>query len=109
MQEMTLLSMLVVALAVIAVILLGMCLKVLQSLLEVMQKNLKAAEARQAYAPAGPPAAMPAFAAAPPPVPEKGLLLENIDDQTAAMVMAAVAEEMGAPLERLRFVSIKGI
>ncbi len=57
----------------------------------------------------------PAAAAAPAPasnmVPAKGSLgeikLYNVEDKTAAMIMAIVANEMNAPLNELRFLSIR--
>jgi hypothetical protein len=100
--------MLVIALGVIAVVLLGMCLQVLQCLLAVMQKNQRAAEAYSAFPQVDRAAATPVPVAV-SPSPRGDVLLENVDDQTAAMIMAVVAKETGAPVERLRFVSIKGI
>ena len=48
------------------------------------------------------------------PAPERGdafsagtLILKDVDEATAAMIMAIVADESGIPLERLIFRSIK--
>lgn len=35
--------------------------------------------------------------------------LNNVDPRTAAMVMAAVADQMGKPLNELRFISIREV
>jgi Na+-transporting methylmalonyl-CoA/oxaloacetate decarboxylase gamma subunit len=62
------------------------------------------------------PAAAPTAAAAPAPAPgsTKGVCmgnrvceLYNVDDKTAAMIMAIVADETKIPLGELRFISIK--
>ena len=63
------------------------------------------------------PAPAPAAAPAPAPVAPNGDLgmkdghrvcdLYNVDDRTAAMLMAIVADEAGIPLNELRFISIK--
>lgn len=65
------------------------------------------------------PSAVPAPAPAPRPdpsagkVPARGSLgdvdLHSVDDRTAAILMAIVADKMGAPLNELRFISIKEI
>ena len=68
-------------------------------------------------APAAPAAAAPAAAPAAPaaaPGSTKGVCmgnrvceLYNVDDKTAAMIMAIVADETKIPLGELRFISIK--
>ena len=67
-------------------------------------------------APAAAAAAAPAAPAAPAPAPgsTKGVCmgnrvceLYNVDDKTAAMIMAIVADETKIPLNELRFISIK--
>ncbi len=69
-----------------------------------------AAAAAPAPAPAAPvPAAAPAPAPAPAaPVRPAGLVLENVDEATAAMVMAIVSARTEIPLNHLNFHSIKG-
>ena len=52
-----------------------------------------------------PVAAAPALA----PGSSGNVKLNNVDDRTAAMVMAIVADEMQTPLNELRFISIKEI
>ncbi len=71
-------------------------------------------EQMSAPASAAPAAAAPAPAAAKPNanmVPAKGSLgdikLFEVDDRTAAMIMAIVADKMDAPLNTLRFLSIR--
>jgi hypothetical protein len=60
---------------------------------------------------AAPAAAAPAAAKAANMVPAKGSLgdirLFDVDDKTAAMIMAIVADKMDAPLNTLRFLSIR--
>ena len=60
---------------------------------------------------AAPAAAAPAPAAAPAAAPAKKYPatceLVGVDDKTAAMIMAIVADETGIPLGELRFISIK--
>lgn len=53
------------------------------------------------------PAPAPAAPAAPAPRPA-GLVLENVDEPSAAMVMAIVSDKTGIPLNHLDFHSIKG-
>ena len=56
------------------------------------------------------PAAKPAAPAAPVAyVPANGIQLIDVDEPTAAVVMALVSNQSGIPLERLAFRSIKGI
>ena len=57
------------------------------------------------------PAAAPAQApkAAPAPGSAGECKLYNVDDKTAAMLMAIVANKMGKPLNELRFKSIKEV
>ena len=76
-----------------------------------------AVSAAPAPAPAAAPAPAPAAAPAPAPVAPNADLgmkdghrvcdLYNVDDRTAAMLMAIVADEAGIPLNELRFISIK--
>ena len=69
------------------------------------------------HAPAAPAKAAPAPAPAVDPkagkVPARGSLgdvdLHTVDDRTAAILMAIVADKMGAPLNELRFISITEI
>ncbi len=56
-------------------------------------------------------AATPAPAVNPNMVPAKGslgeIMLHDVDDKTAALIMAIVADKLEAPLNELRFISIK--
>ena len=61
-------------------------------------------------APAAAPVAAPAPAAAPAVAYAPGSIqLIDVDEPTAAVVMALVSDQTGIPLERLWFKSIKGI
>ena len=76
---------------------------------KIMSIGTKKAPAAEPVAVAAAPVAAPA--ADPNKVPAPGSLgdikLFDVDDQTAAMVMAIVADELKAPLNELRFISIK--
>ena len=61
------------------------------------------APAPKAAAPAPAPAAVSAE-----PVRPAGLTLENVDEPTAAAIMAIISDRTGIPLNRLAFHSIKG-
>lgn len=96
-------------------------LALLMGVIFVMGKAMVQKKKEQQAAPAAPQA--PAAAAGPAPapavdpnagkVPARGSLgdvdLHSVDDRTAAILMAIVAEKMGAPLNELRFISIKEI
>lgn len=88
-------------------VLLSFFIRIVSRLMSVGGKKT-AAEAVDA-APAA--AAAPVPAADPNKVPAPGSLgdikLFDVDDQTAAMIMAIVADELKAPLNELRFISIK--
>ena len=65
----------------------------------------KAASAAQAAAPVAPAAAPKAVA----PGSAGELALHDVEPKTAAMIMAIVADQMGKPLNELRFKSIKEV
>ena len=69
------------------------------------------APAPVAAAPVAAPAVVPVPAAAPSNVPAPGtagqILLVDTTEKEAACIMAIVANQMGKPLNELRFVSIK--
>lgn len=69
-----------------------------------------AAKAAVAAAPVAAPAA-PAVPAAPATAPGSAgqLKLYDVNPKTAAMLMAIVADQMGKPLNELRFISIKEV
>lgn len=72
-----------------------------------IEDKKKAAEAPKAATPA--PAAP---AAAPAPTAKGscgGVMLHDVPDRTAAMIMAIVADELKTPLNELRFISIKEV
>ena len=80
-----------------------------------MAKDKKAAEktAAAGEALASVPVAAPAAAPAAAPVAAPGsagqLKLYDVPPKTAAMIMAIVANQMGKPLNELRFISIKEV
>lgn len=106
-----------VAVAGIAVVLLE--LAILAVLIVLLSKIFKAIESRFTSsdeevtviesAPAAPPAAAPAAAPAVSYGTANGIQLIDVDEPTAAVVMALVSNQSGIPLERLAFRSIKGI
>jgi Na+-transporting methylmalonyl-CoA/oxaloacetate decarboxylase gamma subunit len=96
-------------LEVLGISLLGMCvvflvLVILMFLIKLFTAVMSASEKRTVKA-------VPAAAAA--GVPARGSVGEiktfDVPDQTAAMIMAIVADEIGAPLNELRFLSIKQV
>lgn len=80
---------------------------ILSKVLGAVLGDKKPAPAPAAAAPAPAPAAPAAVPAAPAPRPA-GLVLENVDEPSAAMVMAIVSDKTGIPLNHLDFHSIKG-
>ena len=52
-------------------------------------------------------AAAPAASDAPAPSDPFHMVLQNVDERTAAVLMSIVADETGIPPEELRFISIK--
>ena len=71
----------------------------------------KASKAKAAApAPAAPVTVTPVAAAAPEAPGSAGQLkLHDVPPKTAAMLMAIVADQMGKPLNELRFISIKEV
>ena len=73
----------------------------------------KANKAKAAAQPAPAAAAQPVPAAAPAPAEAPGtagqLKLHDVPPKTAAMLMAIVANQVGKPLNELRFISIKEV
>ena len=92
-------------------------LALLAGIITVMSKVVsRMAQEEQSPAPAAPaPAPVQAAPAKPQgkPIPEtqsRGQCdLTTVDDKTAAMLMAIVADQMGEPLNTLRFTSIRPI
>ncbi len=79
-------------------------IRILRSIMEQMDAA-KAAKVPAAAAVAAPVASAPSM------IPAKGSLgevkLYDVEDKTAAILMAIVADEMQAPLNELRFLSIR--
>ena len=65
----------------------------------------------EAYAPAAAPVAAPAAPMEAPAAPGSAgpVKLYDTPPKTAAMIMAIVANQMGKPLNELRFISIKEV
>ena len=95
-------------LAVITVIILGIS-KIMRSIEGKLTSNDEAPETVSA------PVVTPVAPAAPAAAPAvsygtaNGIQLIDVDEPTAAVVMALVSDQSGIPLERLAFKSIKGI
>ena len=73
----------------------------------VASQNKKKAAAAVAAAAAAP--AEPAVPAKPAPGSAGELMLHDVDPRDAAMIMAIVANQMGKPINELRFKSIKEV
>ena len=88
--------------------LLWVCIAIESKVVAAMQEKQAAAEP----APAAPAPAAPAPAATPAPLARGScgpVMLHDVPDRTAAMVMAIVADELKTPLNELRFISIKEV
>lgn len=87
-------------------------LVILMAMIKIMRGIIESMEAKPAVA-AAPAAAVaaPTPAVDPNKVPAKGslgeIMLHDVDDKTAALIMAIVADKMEAPLNELRFISIR--
>ena len=83
---------------------------ILMCVIFIMSAVFRAVNRKTAQAPAAPASADSVPAAS---VPARGscgeVSLFEVPDKTAAMVMAIVAEELGAPLNELRFISIREV
>ena len=73
------------------------------------QNKKKAAQAAAAAAAAAAAPAEPAAPAKPAPGSAGELMLHDVDPRDAAMIMAIVANQMGKPINELRFKSIKEV
>lgn len=106
----SLLGMLVVFVGLIALMLVIIVIKFLAKFID---SGAKAKPAAPAAAPAPVRSAAPVAAAASNMVPAPGscgeIKIHDVDDKTAAMLMAIVADELKAPLNELRFISIRAI
>ncbi len=88
---------------------------VLMFVIRALRSTLEQLDAAKTVAAAPLAAAAPAPKAAPARdanmIPARGSLgeikLHDVDDQTAAMLMAIIADELKAPLNELRFLSIR--
>lgn len=100
--------------AVLGIIVVFVVLIFLMAIIKVQSIIVDAIEGRNKTAPApdtGIPAA-PAPAAAPAKLAKGscgGVMLHDVPDATAAMVMAIVADELQTPLNELRFISIQEV
>lgn len=110
--ESLLLSAIGMCVVLLELAILAVMIIILSKVLTSVAGGSKTAAAAAAPAPAAPvPAAAPAPAPAPAPaapVRPAGLVLENVDEATAAMVMAIVSARTEIPLNHLNFHSIKG-
>ena len=91
-------------------IVLLMCVITVMGNIFVAKAN-KAKAAAQPTAAAAPVTVTPVAAAAPAEAPGTAgqLKLHDVPPKTAAMLMAIVANQMGKPLNELRFISIKEV
>ena len=114
--ESLLLSAIGMCVVLLELAILAVMIIILSKVLTSVAGGSKTAAAAAAPAPSAPgPAAAPAPAPAPvapvapaAPVRPAGLVLENVDEATAAMVMAIVSARTEIPLNHLNFHSIKG-
>lgn len=95
----------ILELALITVIILG-----LSKILRAIESKLTGGNAESsdsAEAAAAAVASVAPVAAAPAAAPVAGIQLIDVDERTAAMIMAIVSNESGIPLEKLSFKSIR--
>ena len=98
------LGMVVVFVALIAI---NVMIKVLSKMVAIFEANqTPAAPAAAPVVMAAVPAAAPVMAYA-PAAAQGEIDLVNVDDKSAAMIMAIVADEMKTPLSQLSFKSIR--
>ena len=94
-------------------ILLMIVITVMGKIFVAKEAKKKAAATAAAAAVSTPAAPVAAPAAAPAPVAAPGsagpVKLYDVPPKTAAMIMAIVANQMGKPLNELRFISIKEV
>ena len=96
-------------LALITVLILGIS-KILRSIENKLSSSEDTPDIKVTPVATAVPVAAPAPAAAPAAyVPAGSIQLIDVDEPTAAVVMALVSNQSGIPLERLAFKSIKGI
>ena len=86
-----------------------MCVIIIMGKIMVASQNKKKAAAEAAAAAAAAAPAAPAAPAKPAPGSDGELKLHNVDPRDAAMIMAIVANQMGKPINELRFKSIKEV
>ena len=84
---------------------------ILMAIIKVMGKVLeeKKAPAAPKAAAAPTPGTAPAVPKAVAPGSAGNVDLHSVEPKTAAMIMAIVADELGAPINELRFISIREI
>ena len=95
----------IVELALITVLILGLS-KVLRAIESKLTDGNKES-APESASDSAPVASVSAPVAAPAVAPAAGIRLIDVDEPTAATIMAIVSNESGIPLERLSFKSIK--
>ena len=86
--------------SLIGFVLVFLVLLVLMAFIAVMNKIFSIKKTETATAPVSVPAAKKE-------IPE--VVLTNVSERDAAMIMAIVADESGIPLEELRFISIREV
>ncbi len=79
---------------------------VLWIIISIMAKILNVGSAKSAEAAAAPAAPAPVKEADPAPGAAGELMLKNVSERDAAMIMAIVADKLQKPLNELRFKSI---
>lgn len=88
--------------SLIGFVLVFLVLLILMAFIAVMNKAFSIRKSEKA----------PAAESAPAPAAKKEIpevILQNVSERDAAMIMAIVADESGIPLEELRFISIREV
>lgn len=105
-----LISLLGMAIVFLVLIVLAFVIRLISFVVQKMEKKASAiSEKAVSSAPAAAPAAESKAGMVPAPGSLGEIKLHSVDDKTAAIIMAIVADQMEVPLNELRFLSIKEI
>lgn len=88
-------------------IILALCIKLISAVVRFGENTAAKTKGKNGKADAAEAAAAPSTAPLPDTQSQGTLVLEGVDEPTAAVIMAIVSNESGIPLNRLLFKSIK--
>lgn len=88
-------------------IILALCIKIVSAIVRFGESTAAKSNSKKSNANTSEAAAAPSTAPLPGTQSQGSLVLEGVDEPTAAVIMAIVSDESGIPLNRLLFKSIK--